>query len=103
MRLVFLGSPSFSVPSLAALLHAGHEVALVVTQPDRPAGRGRAPTPPPVAAYARREQLAIWQTSSVRGADADARLRAVGADAMALAAFAALIPNNVLEMTRHGV
>jgi len=98
VRLIFLGSPIFAVPSLAALQSAGHDVALVVSQPDRPAGRGRRPTPPAVAAYARAHDLPLWQTSSVRGADAEAKLRAIGADAMALAAFAALIPNNVLEI-----
>jgi methionyl-tRNA formyltransferase len=98
VRLVFLGSPSFAVPSLAALLDAGHEIALVVTQPDRPAGRGQRTTPPAVAAFARERALPLWQTSSVRGAEAEARLRSVNPDAMALAAFAALIPNNVLAI-----
>jgi methionyl-tRNA formyltransferase len=98
VRLIFLGSPSFAVPSLEALLGAGHDVALVVTQPDRPAGRGRRTTPPPVAAYALEHGLPVWQTSSVRGGEAEARLRAVGAEAMALAAFAALIPTSVLAI-----
>jgi methionyl-tRNA formyltransferase len=56
-----------------------------------------------VAAYAREHDLPLWQTSSVRGQDADARLRSVGADAMALAAFSALIPRNVLDMTPGGI
>jgi methionyl-tRNA formyltransferase len=103
MRLVFLGSPSFAVPSLAALLEAGHAVALVVSQPDRPAGRGRGVSSPPVVVYAREHGLDVWQTSSVRGADAEARLRAVGAQGMALAAFAALIPRNVLDLTPLGI
>ncbi|MBV9543569.1 MAG: methionyl-tRNA formyltransferase [Chloroflexi bacterium] len=103
MRLIFLGSPTFAVPSLEALLTAGHDIALVITQPDRPAGRGKRTTPPPVAAFARERALPVWQTASVRGREADARLRSVGADGMALAAFAALIPSNVLEMTPGGV
>jgi methionyl-tRNA formyltransferase len=103
MRLVFLGSPSFAVPSLEAVWRAGHDVALVVTQPDRPAGRGRGLTAPPVADVAREHGLAVWQTSTVKGDAAEARLRAVGADGMALAAFAALIPSNVLRLTRYGV
>ena len=98
MRLIFLGSPTFAVPSLAGLRLAGHDVALVITQPDRPAGRGRRSTPPAVAAYAQQHDLPLWQTPTVRGPEAEARLRAVGADAMALAAFAALIPKNVLEI-----
>jgi methionyl-tRNA formyltransferase len=98
VRLIFLGSPNFAVPSLEALQAAGHEVGLAVTQPDRPAGRGQRPKAPPVAAYAIEHGIPLLQTASVRGPEADARLRAVGADAMALAAFAALIPRNVLDI-----
>jgi methionyl-tRNA formyltransferase len=92
VKLVFLGSPAFAVPSIEALRVAGHEVSLVVTQPDRPAGRGRKSTPSPVAAYARQRGLPVWEASSLKGAEAEVRLRAVGADTMALAAFAALVP-----------
>jgi methionyl-tRNA formyltransferase len=103
VRLVFLGSPPFAVPSLASLLDHGHDVRLVVTQPDRPAGRGRKAAAPAVARFARERGLPVWQTPSVKGADAEQRLRDVGADAMALAAFAALIPHAVLELTPQGV
>lgn len=103
MRLIFLGSPTFAVPSLDALLAAGHDVRLVVTQPDRPAGRGQHLTPPPVARRARERGLPLWQTSSLRGEAAEARLRAVGADAMALAAFAALVPPPILPLAPHGI
>jgi methionyl-tRNA formyltransferase len=98
VRLVFLGSPAFAVPSLSALLDAGHEIALVVSQPDRPAGRGRSATPTAVAAFAQAQGLPLWQTSSVRGPQAESRLRDEKPEAMALAAFAALIPNNVLAI-----
>jgi methionyl-tRNA formyltransferase len=103
VRLVFLGSPAFALPSLQALRDAGHAVALVVTQPDRPAGRGQQTTPPPVAAYARQHGLPLWQTRSLRGPEAEARLGAVQADAMALAAFAALVPANILGLTPGGI
>jgi len=103
VRLVFLGSPAFALPSLEALRSAGHEIALVITQPDRPAGRGQKPTPPPVAAYAETHDLPLWQTSSLKGPGAEARLRALHADAMALAAFAALVPDNVLALTPGGI
>jgi methionyl-tRNA formyltransferase len=103
VRLVFLGSPTFAVPSLEALRAAGHQIGLVVTQPDRPAGRGRKSTPSGVAAYALEHDLPLWQTSSLRGAEAEDRLRSVGAEAMALAAFAALVPRNILEMTPGGI
>jgi methionyl-tRNA formyltransferase len=103
MRVVFFGSPAFALPSLEALHAAGHEVALVVTQPDRPAGRGLKPTPPPVAAYARQKGLSLWQTTTLRGAEADSVLRDVRAEGMVLAAFAALVPAHVLEMTPNGI
>ena len=103
MRLVFLGSPAFALPSLEALRAAGHDIGLIVTQPDRPAGRGRQRTPSAVAAYATRHDLPLWQTSSLKGPEAEARLNEVGADGMALAAFAALVPGNVLELTPHGI
>src|SRR5437762_3554455 len=103
MRIIFLGSPVFALPSLEALLVAGHEVGLVVTQPDRPAGRGKRSTAPPVAAYASERGLAVWQTSTLKGQQAEARLSAVGAEAMALAAFAALVPQNVLGLAPLGI
>jgi methionyl-tRNA formyltransferase len=98
VRLVFLGSPTFALPTLKALREAGHAIALVVSQPDRPAGRGRQSTPPPVAAYAREQSLPLWQTASLRGPEAEERLRGVEPEAMALAAFAALVPRNVLAI-----
>jgi methionyl-tRNA formyltransferase len=103
VRVVFFGSPAFAVPSLEALGAAGHQISLVVTQPDRPAGRGRKSTPPPVAAYAAAHGLPVWQTHSLKGVAVEARLREVAADAMALAAFAALVPNNLLDLTPGGI
>ena len=103
MRLVFFGSPAFAVPSLEALHAAGHEIALVVTQPDRPAGRGQKTTPPRVAAYAREFDLPLWQTPSLRGEAAEARLREAKADVMALAAFSALVPKNILNLAPGGI
>jgi methionyl-tRNA formyltransferase len=103
MRVIFFGSPVFALPSLEALLGAGHEIALVVTQPDRPAGRGKKSTPPPVASFARDRGLAVWQTSALKGNVVEERLRAVNADAMALAAFAALVPDNLLDLAPTGI
>jgi methionyl-tRNA formyltransferase len=103
VRLAFFGSPAFALPSLEGLRAAGHEITLVVTQPNRPAGRGQKTTPPAVAAYAIKHGLPLWQTSSLRGPEAEARLQAVGAEAMALAAFAALVPSNVLELSPGGI
>jgi methionyl-tRNA formyltransferase len=103
VRLVFFGSPAFAVPSLEALRVAGHQIALVVSQPDRPAGRGQRSVSPAVVMHARAHNLPVWQTTSVKGAEAESRLRDIRADAMALAAFAALIPRNILALTPHGI
>ena len=103
MRVVFLGSPAFALPSLEALHGAGFDIGLVVTQPDRPAGRGQKTTPPPIAAYAREHELPLWQTSSLRGPEAEARLREARPEGMALAAFAALVPANLLDLTPGGI
>jgi len=103
VRAIFLGTPAFAVPILAALEAAGHDVALVVTQPDRPAGRGRRLAAPPVAELARRDGLPLWQTAGLRGGDAEARLRQARADVMVLAAFAALVPGNLLQLSPAGI
>jgi methionyl-tRNA formyltransferase len=103
VRLVFLGTPAFAVPSLRKLVEAGHDVGLVVTQPDRPAGRGNKLTAPPVAEAAKELGLPLFQTSSLRGPDVEARLREAQPDAMALAAFAALVPQNILDLSAGGV
>ena len=66
MRLSFMGTPAFALPSLRALYDAGHEICLVVTQPDRPAGRGRRVTPPPVKLAAREFTLPVFQPEEVR-------------------------------------
>ncbi|HMC61328.1 MAG TPA: hypothetical protein VKJ01_19215, partial [Candidatus Solibacter sp.] len=66
MRLVFLGTPAFAVPTLESLVEAGHEVPLVVTQPDRPRGRGQNAAPPPVKEAALRLGLGVYQPERVR-------------------------------------
>jgi methionyl-tRNA formyltransferase len=76
---------------------------LVVSRPDRPVGRGRRLAPPPVAAFARAHGLPLWQTTSLRGPEPEARLRAARPEAMALAAFGALVPSNLLDLAPTGI
>src|SRR5581483_8788577 len=80
LRVVFMGSPAFAVPSLAGLLEAGHDVVLVLSQPDRPAGRGRQPTPPAVAAFARERGLPLFQPPSLKPPAAFARVHEAAPD-----------------------
>ncbi|HLI25862.1 MAG TPA: methionyl-tRNA formyltransferase [Chloroflexota bacterium] len=102
MRLIFMGSPRFAVPTLEALLAAGHEVALVVSQPDQPAGRGQRLTPPPVAQVARQRGLPLLQPATPRDPAVQAALAAVRPDAIVVAAYGRLLPRAVLDLPPLG-
>lgn len=102
MRVVFMGSPTFALPALGALRAAGHAVALVVSQPDRPAGRARRLTPPPVAAHARAERLPLYQPERLRGGDALDPIRAAAPAVVVVAAFGLLLPRALLELPPLG-
>ena len=66
MRVVFVGTPEFAVPTLREVLRAGHEVALAITQPDRPSGRGRRASSPPVRTFALAEGLPVLQVADIQ-------------------------------------
>ena len=101
MPIVFMGSPAFAVPSLYALA-ARYPVAGVVTQPDRPSGRGRRLTPPPVKAAALELQLPVFQPARMRDPDALARLKAWSPDMIVVAAYGQILRPPVLELPPHG-
>lgn len=101
MRIVFMGSPDFAVPSLEALL-ARHEVVLVVTQPDKPAGRGAKLTPPPVKVVAERAGVPVLQPASARRPEVAAALRATGAELGVVVAYGKILPKAVLEAFPRG-
>jgi methionyl-tRNA formyltransferase len=103
MRLIFLGTPAFAVPTLEGIVAAGHDVALVVTQPDRPRGRGQNPAPPPVKEFALRFGLPVYQPERVRRPEAVDALRAVAADAMVVVGYGQIIPQNVIDLAPHGI
>ena len=102
MRVVFFGSPSFALPSLEALLEAGHEVVLVVSQPARPVGRHAEPEDPPVAARARSLGLSLWQPASLKGEEALARLAATGPDLFVVVAYGRILGPRTLAIPRLG-
>jgi len=102
MRLIFAGTPEFAARALAALARAGHDIALVLTQPDRPAGRGLRLVPSAVKALAQERGLALYQPASLKDDEAHARLRALGADAMVVAAYGLILPEPVLAIPRLG-
>jgi len=101
MRLVFMGSPDFSVPSLRALAQA-HEVIGVVTQPDRPAGRGRALTPPPVKVAALSMGLPVFQPHRLRATDATQVVWDWSPDLIVVAAFGQILREPILDLPRFG-
>lgn len=102
MRLVFAGTPEFAARALAALHGAGHEIVLVLTQPDRPAGRGLKLAPSAVKTLAQERGLLVYQPASLRDEQTQQRLRASGADVMVVAAYGLILPEPVLAMPRLG-
>lgn len=103
MKLVFCGTPRFAVPTLEALLAAGHEIALVVTQPDRPVGRAQQLAAPPVKQTALAAQLAVTQPEKIRNnAEFRALLEAIAPAAIVVVAYGRIIPPWMLALPRLG-
>ena len=102
MRLIFAGTPEFAARALSALLLAGHDIALVLTQPDRASGRGLRLAPGAVKALALERGLDVYQPARLNDEETLARLGAVGADAMVVAAYGLILPEPVLRITRLG-
>jgi methionyl-tRNA formyltransferase len=103
MRIVFFGSPQFALPSLRALLDSPHDVVAVVSQPDRPAGRGHAATPPPVKALAVERGLTVLQSDNVSQPDAVEALRALDPDAFVVAAYGQILRQRLLDVPKLGI
>jgi methionyl-tRNA formyltransferase len=102
MRLAFMGTPEFSVPTLARLLGQGHEIAAVYSQPPRPKGRGLETEPSPVAKVAQTQGLEIRTPQSLKGSDAQAEFTALALDAAIVVAYGLLLPKAVLDAPRLG-
>jgi methionyl-tRNA formyltransferase len=97
LRLVFMGTPDFAVPTLVEIVGRGHDVAAVYTRAPKPAGRGMALSPSPVEREACRFGLAVHTPASLRGADAEAAMRAHGADAAVVVAYGLILPKPILD------
>ena len=100
MKVIFMGTPDFAVGTLEALHEAGHEITLVVSQPDKPKGRGHALQPTPVKAAAEHLGLPVFQPAKVR--EAADMLEQTPADVIVVAAFGQLIPSRILHMKKFG-
>ncbi|MCT4559167.1 MAG: methionyl-tRNA formyltransferase [Pelagimonas sp.] len=102
MRLIFMGSPDFSVPVLDALVDAGHEIAAVYCQPPRPAGRGKKDRPTPVQARAEALGLEVRHPVSLKGAEAQADFAALNAEAAVVVAYGLILPQAILDAPKFG-
>lgn len=103
MRLVFLGTPPFAVPTLEQIAAAGHQVAAVVTQPDRPRGRGQQLAASPVKEAAVRLGIPVYQPERVRRSEALEYLRALAPDAMVVVGYGQIIPQSVIDLAPLGI
>lgn len=103
MKVVFFGTPDFAVPSLDRLVESDHQVILIVTRPDKPIGRKKILTPPPVAECGERHGIEVWQPKSLKGSAVADRLLESGADVAAVVAYGRIIPPNCLEAVPKGM
>ena len=102
MRIVFMGTPDFAVPTLAALFDGGQEIAAVYTQPPRTAGRGMVLRKSPVQIFAEAANLDVRTPERLKGAEEQERFRALGADVAVVVAYGLILPKPILDAPRHG-
>lgn len=104
MKIVFMGTPDFAVPALERLIESKHEICMVISQPDRPQGRGKklVPTPVKALAEARLEDVPVLQPERIRKTELGKTLKARGVDAAIVVAYGQLLPKEILDAPRHG-
>jgi methionyl-tRNA formyltransferase len=102
MRVVFLGTPEFAVPSLRALLASSHEICAVFTQPDRPSGRGQRLQPPPVKIHAESAGIPVYQPPKIRSEENRPLIQSLGPDFIVVVAFGQILPPWLLQAPRLG-
>jgi methionyl-tRNA formyltransferase len=103
MKLVYLGTPAFAVPTLERIVQVGHEVCAVFTQPDRPKGRGQKDAMSPVKEAALHLGLTVHQPERVRRPEVVEQLRAMAPDAMVIVGYGQIIPQSILDIPAHGI
>ncbi len=102
MRIIFMGTPEFSVPCLEALINSNNEVVGVFTQPDKPKGRGYEMTPPPVKVCATENNISVFQPLSMRDGEALKVINSLNADLIIVVAFGKILPKEILESVKYG-
>ena len=103
MRLIFLGTPAFAVPTLEKIIDAGHTVLTVISQPDRPKGRGQALAAPAVKEAALRRNLPVFQPERIRRPEIVAQLAQFQTDAMVVVGYGQIIPQSIIDLSAHGI
>lgn len=103
MRLIFFGTPAFAVPTLESIVRAGHEVLSVVTQPDRPKGRGYLSGASAVKHAALQHNLAVYQPERIRQPDVLEHLAALGAESMIVVGYGKIIPQSIIDLPPRGI
>jgi methionyl-tRNA formyltransferase len=103
MRVVFLGTPEFAVPTLDRIIAAGHRVTEVITQPDRPKGRKQELTQSPVKAAAQRYRIPVYQPERIRHAESIEHLRSLAPDAMVVVGYGQIIPQSIIDIAPLGI
>ena len=102
MRILFMGTPDFALFSLRAMVEAGEDIIGVVTQPDKPKGRGYALLPPPVKVYALEKGIPVYQPNTLKGEEFQAFLEEQNPDLIVVAAYGKILPKNVLDFPKYG-
>lgn len=102
MKIIFFGTPEFAVPSLKTLIDSKYDIVGVVCQPDRPKGRGRKLTPPPTKVVATQNQIQVLQPEKIKTGDFFSELEKLRADLICVTAYGKIIPENILELPKHG-
>ena len=102
MKIVYMGTPDFAVPPIAALVKAGYEVTAVVTQPDKPKGRGKTLMPTPVKEEAMKHEIPVYQPVKVRDPEFVETLTGLAPDIIVVAAFGQIIPKTILDLPKYG-
>jgi methionyl-tRNA formyltransferase len=102
MRILFMGTPDFALPTLRALCENGYEVVGAITQPDKPKGRGHHLTPPPIKVYAQENNIPVYQPATLRGDEFAAVLAELDPEMIVVVAFGKILPQNVLDYPKYG-
>ena len=102
LRLIFMGTPAFAVPTLQAIVAGGHDIVAIYTRAPKPAGRGMAMKPSPIADEARRMKVAVHTPASLKSAEVQDTFRAHGADAAIVVAYGLILPPPILQATKFG-